>query len=682
MKLFGILFCLLILEVNRIPAQSYTGPGGIITDDGLINDYTLMINDLPSTALNAQHGLVSVCINATHSWISDLDIRLITPSGENIMLTSGQGGDSDYYYSTCFTMNADTHILCGIPPFHGDFIPFTPLGNANNGANGNGTWTIRILDTYAYADGGDLVNWTLTFGGNAPVAAPFAGTILPILKLTTDNQTIPNEPKITGRLQVISNETGAQNHPDDPPSFECYMGIEVRGSSSQSFPKKSFGFETRDENGDDLGTELLGLPEEEDWILYAPYTDKSFLRDALTYQLGNDLGGYAPRTRVCELFVNGDYQGVYWLEEKIKRDKKRVDIKKLIPADTIGDVLTGGYLLKVDRDDGEGTYFVSAFEGTFPDEEIRVVYEDPEGEDLHPKQKEYISGYFTAFEHALYGDDFQDPTIGYRGYVDIESAIDYFIICELGHNVDAYRLSTFFYKDRNSVDSLFHFGPLWDFNLAFGNVDYCESQYVEGWAYEHSGACGNTPLWWARFLEDPYYQDKLRCRFDSLRETVLSTGSVLHYIDSLSTQLNASSGRNYDRWPILGMYIWPNNFIGETYQEEVNYLKQWVNSRLAWMDENIPGECLPGTGTFDVVEHYFNLAPNPATSSFALKVDEPYLDRFDVAIQNVSGVICLTQSDVRPNEEIDCSTLSPGVYVVAITSMGERIQQLKLVITQ
>jgi subtilisin-like proprotein convertase family protein len=681
MKLFGILFCLLLLDVNNSIAQSYTGPGGIITDDGAINDFTLTIDDLPSEMLNADYGLVSVCLNISHSWISDLDIRLITPSGENIMLTSGQGGDTDYYYNTCFTNDASTHILNGVPPYNGNFLPFTPLGNVNNGQSGNGTWTIKILDTYAYADGGDLVNWILTFGENAPLAEPFAGTKLPILMLTTDNQTIPNEPKIDGRIKVISNEVGALNYPDDTPSFESYMAIEVRGSSSQSFPKKSFGFETQDEEGKDLETELLGLPKEEDWILYAPYTDKSMLRDALAYQLGNDIGRYAPHTRECEVFINGDYHGVYWLEEKIKRDRNRVDIKKLNPVDTIGDALTGGYLLKVDRDDGEGTYFVSQFEGTFPDEEIRVVYEDPEGEDLHPKQKAYISGFYNAFEQALYGDSFTDPILGYRGYIDVGSALDYFIICELGHNADAYRLSTFFYKDRNSVDSLFHFGPLWDFNLAFGNVDYCESQYVEGWAYEDSGGCSNTPLWWARFLEDPYYQDRLRCRFDSLRETVLSTGSVMHYLDSMATQLDASSDRNYDRWPILGMYIWPNYFIGDTYQEEVNYMKQWVNARLAWMDDNIPGECIPVTGIADVDHDHFTIVPNPATTSFKLEAGNESVATYDVSIITSSGITCLTRSALSANESIDISSLAPGMYTVTVRYNQASVHQMKLVIT-
>ncbi len=677
-----LLACLFSLCTGYVHSQSFSGIGGSIIDDGRINDFTIDISDLSPDTLSAAHGLVSVCLKVTHSWVSDLDIRLISPSGDNMMLTSGLGADTDDYDNTCFTMTVPVHILDGAPPYNGAYRPFTSLGNANNGKSGNGIWTLRILDTYAYADGGDLISWTINFGSNAPVSAAFLGSKLPVITLTTDNITIPNEPKIDGDLRVFDNDSGSLNFPTDIPVFECKMAIEVRGSSSQMFPKKNFSFETQDAEGNDLETELLGLPKEEDWILYAPYTDKSFLRDAIAYELGNDMGSYAPGTRLCEVFINGDYHGVYWLEEKIKRDKNRVDIKKLNPADTLGDALTGGYLLKVDRDDGEGSYFFSNHSGTFENMAPLIVYEDPEGQDLHPKQKAYISNYFHQFENALYGDDFTDAEIGYRAYVDINSAIDFFIVYELGHNVDAYRLSTFFYKDRSSVDSLFHFGPLWDFNLAFGNVDYCESQWVEGWAYEHSGGCSNTPRWWARFLEDPYYQDRLKCRYDSLRQTVLSTEAILHYIDSTGLLLEESADRNYDRWPILSRYVWPNFFIGDTYQQELDYLRQWLNGRLDWMDANIPGECLPISSIHDINRNDLVLSPNPASGSFSIQILNPVHEHFDLRINNVNGILVKVQKAVSCGQEIDIATLPAGVYIVTVSDLlGGQFQE-KLVISE
>ena len=436
--------------------------------------------------------------------------------------------------------------------------------------------------------------------------------------------------------------------------------------------------ETQDSLGNDFETSLLGLPIEEDWILYAPYTDKSFMRDALTYKLGNDQGRYAPRFRFVELFLNGDYQGLYYLEEKIKRDKNRVNISKLNPADTIGDQVTGGYIIEVDRDDGDGTYFISNYFGTDQVNEVRIVYEDPKGPDMHQLQKDYIQQFFHGFENALYGNQFTDKNMGYRKYVDVSSFVDFFLISELGHNVDAYRLSTFLYKDRNSKDSLLHLGPLWDFNLSYGNVNYCNSQNLEGWAYDDSGACGNTPLWWPRLLQDTFFQDAVQCRYHSLRENVLSNESILHYIDSMAHTFAPVESRNYDRWPILGIYVWPNNFIGQTYQEEIDYMKTWVIGRLAWMDENLPGECL-AVATNEVHNGRFTVVPNPASHFIRINSTLPGKISDKVVITDLTGTVRISKV-VDAGDEIDVSFLPAGTYVITMESNEGKILKEKFVV--
>ena len=673
-KIAGVLF-LWMFQANGI-AQTYQGTGGPVNDDGTDIGFTLQIADLTAPTLTPEYGLKEVCLTVTHSWMADLDIRLTAPDGTTIMLTATLGGDQDGYMNTCFRDDAATHILDGTPPYTGLFQPFSNLGTINNNHIANGMWTLRILDTYAYADAGEVLAWSLTFGSNAPAPPDFQSTYLPIVILTTDDQhIIPDDPKIHGRISIIHNDQGLPNHLSDPVLLDIDMGIEVRGASSQSFPKKSYGFETRDSNDDDLEISLLGLPKEDDWILYAPYTDKSFLRDALTYKLGRDMMHYTSRTVFCEVFLNGDYQGVYCLEEKIKRDKNRVNITKITEQDTTGDKLTGGYIIKVDRDDGPGSYFVSEHEGTFPNEEIRVVYEDPEGPDLHPLQRAYIENFVDDFEDALYGNQFMDPNFGYRRYIDVPSFIDFFLVSELGHNVDAYRLSTFLYKDRNSIDSLLHAGPLWDFNLAFGNVNYCNCEFTFGWAYINSGACGNTPLWWARLLEDPAFANSIRCRYDALRDNILNTDILLSYIDSMALVFAPVLGRNYERWPILGRYVWPNHFIGTTYQDEIYYLRNWVRARLDWMDENLPGECLP-SGTRDEYARELAVYPNPAQDYIEIKSDV----RGVLRVVDLQGVERIVMKFDPGSPRVSLKGLGAGLYVMSLETADSRVYRGKVVI--
>jgi len=660
------LFCCFCFQMSF--GQTYSGPGGFIKDDGTLNDFVLEIHDLSPDILNEDFGLIHVCINVTHTWISDLDIRLISPSGVNMTLITASGWDSDLFENTCFDMSSNLHIVRAGPQYTGTFRPFSSLGNANNGTSGNGTWILRILDTYPYADAGDVLSWSLTFGSNPALPDPDGGTSLPIISIHTDNITIPNEPEIKGTISTFENETGGLNFLHDTPTFTSHLSIDVRGSSSQSFPKKGYSFETQDAEGNDVDTALLGLPKEEDWILYAPYTDKSLMRDALTYHLGNELGQYAPGTRTCEFYLNGDYQGIYFLEEKIKRDKNRVDIKRITPKDTIGDDLTGGYILKIDRDEGDGSYFLSKHEGTYSDGEIRVVFDEPEGPELHPKQKKYIEDYFDAFEDALYGQDFADPVLGYRRYIDMPSLIDYFLINELGNNVDAYRLSTFFYKDKNSVDSLFHFGPLWDFNLAFGNADYCGGQSVEGWAYLNSGYCSNTPLWWERLQEDTTFQNEVRCRYDALRKTTLSVSSIFNYLDSMSMDMGAGIDRNYDKWPILGMYVWPNAFIGQTYDQEMNYLKQWLMGRLQWLDTNLPGACSPISDVRDVTDLDFTILPNPANQTVSIMCPPAGNGPVLLTLTSGNGIRWFDKKVLAAKEDLDLSACPEGLYYITLTT--------------
>ena len=211
------------------------------------------------------------------------------------------------------------------------------------------------------------------------------GPPLPLIKIQTRNQNIVDEPKIPGSLQIFQEELLIEEH---------LIGIEIRGSSSQMFDKKSYGFETWDETGEDLKTSLGGFPEEEDWILYGPYSDKSLVRNVLIYELSNNMGQYASKTKFYELEINGVFQGVYVLMEKIKRDKNRVDISKNKAED-----ITGGYIIKIDKPTGDGDWYDENI--AFGRGNINFLYEYPKADDISEEQKEYIQDYIHLFETAL-----------------------------------------------------------------------------------------------------------------------------------------------------------------------------------------------------------------------------------------------------------------------------------------
>jgi len=117
---------------------------------------------------------------------------------------------------------------------------------------------------------------------------------------------------------------------------------------------------------------------------------------------------------------------------------------------------------------------------TYTDRYIQFQYKSPDYEDMTWKQIEYINGAIDRMEDAFASDNFKDPEEGYRKYVDVQSFMDYQIVNELGHNVDAYRLSAKFFKRRDSEDPRFKM-VIWDFNLAFGNCRYNQGYVTTNW---------------------------------------------------------------------------------------------------------------------------------------------------------------------------------------------------------
>lgn len=514
----------------------------------------------------------------------------------------------------------------------------------------------------------------------------FQSSNLPIVIITTTSQNIVDEPKVIVRMEIIDNGPGVRNNITDPKNvYNGKVAIELRGSSSRVlFPKKQYAVELRNSALQDTAVSLLGLPEEEDWVLSAPYNDKTLMRDVLAYKLGRSMGRYAPRTKYCELVLDGRYEGVYFLNEKIKRDKNRVDISALNPDETTGDDLTGGYIIKLDKVDGSsGPGFVSEYPvvTNLGNKKITFQYEYPKWDEIVAAQKNYISGYVFKFEKALLSDDFADPDQGYAKYIDVDSFVDFFIMNELTKNVDGYRLSSFFYKQKDSQGGKLFAGPIWDFNLGFGNANYCTSGSPAGFVYsEFNKLCpGDTwliPFWWERFFLDGNFGTKVADRWASLRQDKFSTSMIHAYIDSVAMVLNQESQqRNFQTWRVLNTYVWPNYYVGPTFQAEVNWLKNWVSDRTNWLDDSLPQ--LVTSVEESQSSTMVSVFPNPFSSHFSIKSADRSLEDVFVQVFNTAGMLVekrnFTTGQNGVFEESFGETLPKGFYVFRVFSSDREI---------
>lgn len=415
----------------------------------------------------------------------------------------------------------------------------------------------------------------------------FTSSNLPIVVIETGGIEIPDDPKIPATMGIIRGD-GVRNTLTDPfTDFHGPVGIELRGTSSLAYDQKQYAVETRDSLGDERDVALMGFPEESDWILYAPFVDKSLMRNVLMYNAARETGRYASRTRFCELVLDGKYQGVYVLMEKIKRDRNRVNVSKLDPETDHGEELSGGYIIAIDHGGKEGDLgFAGAFDslGYFT---YWHVYPTSKNINLH--QRWYIEDYITKFEDVMRHPAFDETRRGYTAYIDVGSFVDYLLLNEWANNVDGFIASLYLHKDRASVNHRIVAGPVWDFNIAFGNANYSGGERTSGWRSHY----GRVPFWWRRMLQDTTFTTRIGQRWRELRGTALSDTRVVQVIDSLAALAAEAQQRHFTRWKLLGVNIWPNAFVGQSFEEEITYLKSWSLDRMAWMDGNIHTIGLP-----------------------------------------------------------------------------------------
>ena len=517
----------------------------------------------------------------------------------------------------------------------------------------------------------------------------FTSSNLPIIVINTNGQVILDEPKITADMGIVFNGPGVRNNVGGPLNhYNGKIGIEIRGQSSQMFPMKSYSIELRDALGNSQEKSLFGLPKESDWVLYAPYTDKTLMRNFLAYTISNEMGHWAAHCRFAEVIINGDYKGIYVFMEKIKRGSGRVNITKMATTDITGDAVTGGYIFSLDKEpDGWFSSYPVPHSVTNVFRQFSYVY--PKLASIVPQQKVYLKNYVDSFERSLDATDFQDPVNGIRKFADMPSFIDYFLVNEVSRNVDGYRLSSFFNKDRESKNRKIFAGPVWDYDLAFRNANYCSGSDLQGWAYQFNTVCpvdgaGLIPFWWEKFMTDTAFKASLRCRWKQLRQTTLSDQHVNFLIDSINTLVGEAQVRHFQRWPVLGQYIWPNPApIPTTYSGEISALKAWTSARMNWIDKNVPntGACFdyPASEKKSVI---ISIYPNPVAAVLMVKAQSGFNQSFEVDVYDALGrkvfaqYFALTAGDNFL--QLNTSRWSAGIYIIKYLSEKGESETKKL----
>lgn len=371
-------------------------------------------------------------------------------------------------------------------------------------------------------------------------------TGLPVITINTVN----SEP-ITSKENYVNASIridGAGKYPD----FQRAVKIRGRGNFTWTLPKKPFKLKFDEKES------LLGEAKDKEWCLLANYTDKTNLRNALALYMGASSNlDWTPKSHFAELFLNNVYMGTYQLCEQVKVANTRVNVSD------------DGFLVEVDQLDRmtpDDVYFNTS----------RLLFniKDPDVE-YNDEKFNFIKEYITQAEEALYGADFKDPVKGYAKYLDVESFVEWYLINEITRNFDANFYSSCFMNI--APNGKLKMGPIWDFDLSLGNTTLREASSPEGYFVRYAA-------WIFRLFQDPAFVEKVRNRFAYFKS---KQKDFIEFINNQSVHLQWSIIANNNKWKTLYEELWPVDIVLGSYENEIQYMKNWLNARMSWMETSL-----------------------------------------------------------------------------------------------
>jgi hypothetical protein len=298
------------------------------------------------------------------------------------------------------------------------------------------------------------------------------------------------------------------------------------------------------------------------------------MRDFLSYKLSNLTGNYASRGKYCELVLNGEFRGIYVLQEKLKADDSRIDIKKIKDDDLTLPKLTGGYITKTDKIEGSDT--IAWGMDNYGGWQSNFVHEHPKSSEVMPEQHSYIENEFLTLQSYVNNPSNSSITDGYPSIIDIPSFIDFMILNEISSNADGYEFSTFFHKDRN--DKL-RAGPIWDFNLTFGNDLFqwgYDRSHTDVWQFYDQGNMG--PKFWKDLFDDSLFNCYLSKRWQELSAPgmPLNEEEIFELVDSIEVLILEAVERQEIVSGTTGVFA-----------QNIVEMKAFISERIEWISNQL-----------------------------------------------------------------------------------------------
>lgn len=396
---------------------------------------------------------------------------------------------------------------------------------------------------------------------------------IPVISLYTENGA-----KIQNRLDYVNGTLYV-----DADNTEEFFGkntigetLKIRGRGNASWDqtdKKAFRIKL------DSKASILGLKSNRDWVLVSNHFDKSLLRNVVALNMAKQMDAmpYTPTQIMVDFFLNGEYMGVYGFGDKIEEAKSKVNLESEKSTGEGYETKEIGFLIEEGWDySTDNVYGKDYFDTKLL---LRLFIKEPKITEWANKDFQYVRAYIEKAEAAVVAGE------GYENYIDIDAMVDWFIIAELTNNTEmAFFRSTYFYKP---ADGKIIMGPVWDFDMAFGNHQGDISGY-NGWATAEATYSMVGKNWMTYLVKYPEFMKKVAARWQEKKELLLKT--AFDTIDAQYALVAPSAEKNFKKWNILQKQIGIGNVNYNkysTHELQVEYLKEFLTMRANYIDNRL-----------------------------------------------------------------------------------------------
>lgn len=351
----------------------------------------------------------------------------------------------------------------------------------------------------------------------------------------------------------------------------------LRGNASTQFPKKPYRIKF------DSKQQPLDAPAKaKKWTLINNYGDKTLMRNLLAFHISQQMGmPYTPYGRAVDVMLNGEYKGCYQLCDQIEVNKNRVNIDEMETTDISGENLTGGYLWEIDAYAYEEVSWFNS------NHNIPVTIKSPDEDEITPEQTKYLKDFFNAMESDVYGANFDDCNDGWRRLLDEETFLKHFLIGEFSGNTDTY-WSVYQYKKRG--EDKIYTGPVWDFDIAFDNDyrTYPLNNKADFVCFSGGSVAGDMGTFVRRIIQqDVNTLPQIRELWMQAKHHGITEDALCTWIDDMANTIYRSQQLNFMRWDILNRQEHMNPIARGSFENEVNYLKEYITKRIQWLDKRL-----------------------------------------------------------------------------------------------